>query len=155
MGNNPIIFRMKALAVRALLDNNVDGKFSFSGCPSRRELEIQVAKLERMLGVFVKKFEPQAAALKTSAERKAFRRKIGPEIAKLDRQAKKMQVLFLQMLEESVFIMGMPRPEGLSRRQFRRALTASSDVFEKVIYDGMQQFQKELSGASGRKHLKS
>src|SRR5258708_6571582 len=129
MGNNLVIFRTKALAVRALMDGQLLGsQFSFSGfVPSRRELEIQIAKLERMLDAFVKKFGPEAAALKTPAERKAFRRKIGPEIAKQDRQAKKMQGLFYKTLEESYF--QVPRPD--TRRQFRQALVAVSRNFEK------------------------
>jgi hypothetical protein len=151
MGNNPLIFRMKAVAIRLLLDSNVDGKFSFDGCSSRRELDIQIAKLERMSDAFLKKFGPEAGALKTNADRKVFRRKMGPEIAKMDRQSKKMQALFLKTVEESVF--SIPRP-GTSRRRLRRALATSSQVFEKMIYNGVQQFQKELYRPSAEKHLK-
>ena len=151
MGNNPAIFQTKALVIRTVLEGQLLGnQFPFSGCHSKRELDIQVAKLERMLAVFVKKFRPEAAALKTSAERKAFRRKIGPEIAKLDQQAKKMDGLFYKTIEEAYF--QAPRQE--SRTQFRKALVAVSRNFEKIVYDGAQAVQKRISAASGQKHLK-
>jgi hypothetical protein len=155
VGNNPAIFKAKALAISALLDGQLlASEFSFRGSPLRRELEIQIAKGDRMLDAFVKKFGWEARAkmaLKTSAQRKAFRRKVGPEIAKLDRQANKMQELFYKTLEEAYFHMQRP----ITRKQFRHTMTTVHRNFEKVVYAGVQQVQRELSGASGQKRLKS
>lgn len=143
---------MKAVAIHELLDGELPAQFSYSDCPSRRELEIQIAKLERMFDVFSKKFRAEREAIKTSADMKKFRRKVGPEIAKLGQQAKKMQGLFYKTIEESFFLRE-PHTE-LTRKQFRRALTTVNRNFEKTIYASVQQLQKQLSAASEQKHLK-
>ena len=41
MRSSPLIFKCRALTLRAVVDGQVLGdKFPFDGCPSRRELEI-------------------------------------------------------------------------------------------------------------------
>ena len=133
MANNPFIFLAMAWAVRGALGQ-------YPKTSSWRETDIQAAKLERMLSTLANKYTI-AQLQPAPSELKVLRRKLGPEIHKLDQQSKKMMKLFEKVVEESFF--SVPRKE--TRKQFRKDMMSMNKVLEQKLYEGVQQFQKDIT----------
>jgi exonuclease VII large subunit len=95
MASDPTLLFVKAKAVEHLV-----AKIVPQDCPSGREATIQNAKLLRMLGRFLKKYEHNLDSLKKRKKNKAARREYGEDVRGLHRQEKAMQKQLNKALEE-------------------------------------------------------
>jgi hypothetical protein len=141
MPTDTFVHTIRAHGVRVILEK-VDSR-----CPSRRETDIQLAKLERMIDAFRKKFSYSQALLVLGGgggSNAALRKRIGVESYKLDQQLKTTRKLLDKALEEGFYL---DPAHTATRVQFRKALAEANRNLDKVTHDATKEMRKKVAGA--------
>jgi hypothetical protein len=131
MASDPILIYVKASAVANVLTTLP------KDWPGWRELDIQNAKLMRMIGDFIKRNELKVGTSPLTSFRKSY----GEGVRKLCEQEKKVQSLLNKLMEEHAV-----RNNQSTRKGFRKNLQRFSATFDKMIYEAKKGYLKQLSG---------
>jgi len=138
MASDPTLIYVKASAVASMLT------FLPKDWPGWRELDIQNAKLMRMIGNLIKKYEGHR-----EMGEKSFRKGYGEDVRKLYQQEKKVQALLNKLMEEHAV-----RSNQSTRKTFRKNVQRYSDTFDKMVYKMKEGYLKQLSGMVNEEGLK-
>jgi hypothetical protein len=130
MATDPTLIFIKASAVAQVL------MALPKDWPGWRELDIQNAKLMRMIFKLLKEYENHR-----KMDERSFRKSYGEEVVKLCQQEKKVQTLLNKLMEEHAV-----RNNQETRKGFRKNIQKYGATFEKMIYEAKGTYMKELSG---------
>jgi hypothetical protein len=138
MANDTFIYTIRVNSVRNILEH------AAANCPSKREAEIQNAKLDRMVFEFRKKFTIKQVTQPSTCT-PAMRKKIGMETHRLECQSKLVRKLMDKTMEEDYFT--NYEPAG-TRRDFRIEVAKANRQLDKRVFEATQQFRKKILAAA-------
>jgi hypothetical protein len=124
--------------VKCVMMRNALRVFGSNG-PSKRELVIQIEKLEKLAKKFEKKF---TAALVLSTPREKYRQKEASDLHRLTLQAKHVDELFARMIEE-VLQANYPNEIPVKRKAFTARARKFTAQYNRLIQADAKKMMAE------------